>query len=273
MLSKGFDDLLHDARVTRIILRGAPERFASGVDVGFVLGCLKAQQRAEIDQFTQISHLTLHHISRAAKPVIAWIDAPAFGGGLELALACDFIVAGPKAKFAMPETSLGIYPGMGGTQRLPRRIGLGLAKWMIYTGSIVPADHAWQIGLVDGIYPAGATIYDVLAALDATAPRPPLEPRFLNLIELFTSRPVSELCDSSRPAPSDAQSVRALVQTRSAAPHALRLAELVIDRGIVLPLEAGIEEELAHLWEVFDTNDAILGLSSLGKARPKFTGT
>ena len=273
MLLKGFDGLQHDPRVTRIVLRGTPDRFASGVDVGFVLGCLLAKQRNGIDNFTQTSQSTLCDISRSAKPVIAWVDGPAFGGGLELALACDKIVGGPKAKFSMPETSLGIYPGMGGTQRLPRRIGVGLAKWMIYTGSIVPVEHAWQIGLIDAISPAGATVYDALATLDSPAPRPPLESRFLNLIELFSTRSVGALLDPAGPSPADAQSVRALVQTRTAAPHALRLAEQVIDRGITLPLDAGLDEELAHLWEVFETSDAILGLSSLGKARPKFTGT
>jgi enoyl-CoA hydratase/3-hydroxyacyl-CoA dehydrogenase len=273
MLRKGFDGLQCDARVTRIVLCGATDRFASGVDVGFVLRCLQSKLREGIDQFTQTSHSTLCHIARSSKPVIAWVDGPAFGGGLELPLACDQIVGGSKAKFSMPETSLGIYPGMGGTQRLPRRIGLGLAKWMVYTGSIVPVEHAWQIGLIDAISPAGATIYEALAMLNSPAPRPPLEPRFLNLIDVFSSRSVSELVDPSGPAPADAQSVRALVQTRTAAPHALRLAEQVIDRGITLPLEAGIDEELAHLWEVFETTDAILGLSSLGKARPKFTGT
>lgn len=273
MLRKGFDDLLRDPLVTRIVLSGATDRFASGVDVGFVLDCLQSGRKNRIDDFTQISYSSLCHIARSNKPVIAWVDGPAFGGGLELALACDRIIAGPKAKFAMPETSLGIYPGMGGTQRLPRRIGLGLAKWMIYTGSIVPAEHALQIGLIDAISPAGATIYEALATLDAPAPRAPLEPRFVNLIDVFSTRDVGALVDPSVPAPADAQCVRAIVQARSAAPQALRLAEQVIDRGICLPLDAGLNEELAHLWEVFETSDAILGLSSLGKARPKFTGT
>jgi len=272
MLRKGFDALLDDHQVTRIVLYGSSNRFISGVDTQFMLGRLQSGDRAGLDQFIQTAHVSLNNLARSSKPVIAWIDGPAYGGGLELALACDRIIAGPKAKFAMPETSLGIYPGMGGTQRLPRRIGLGLAKWMLYTGAIVPVEHAWQIGLIDSISPAGATVEEALATLDSPVARPALEPRFANLIELFTSRTVSALVDPTGPAPGDAQSVRALVQTRSAAPVALRLAEQVIDRGITLPLEAGLAEELAHLWEVFETSDAILGLSSLGKARPKFTG-
>ncbi|HEY2837566.1 MAG TPA: enoyl-CoA hydratase/isomerase family protein, partial [Pirellulales bacterium] len=130
-LRNGFEALAADPGVERIVLCGRRERFVSGVDVSFFIQSLTTGQVDRIISFTYSAHSILNIIARCPKPVVAWIDGPAFGAGLELALACHRIVAGPKARFCLPETGLGIYPGMGGTQRLPRKIGVGLAKWMI----------------------------------------------------------------------------------------------------------------------------------------------
>jgi len=271
LVHAGVCHLAEDARVAQIVIFCPPGHFVSGVDVGIFQSRLIENAVNRILEFTQIAHSSLFSISRCPKSVTAFVDGPAFGGGLELALACHRIVAGPKAKFCFPETGLGIYPGMGGTQRLPRRVGVGLAKWMIYTGSIVPAEHALQLGLIDAVSSA-SNVEEALSALDWAAPRLTLEPRFRQLAEMFATRNVDDFLDASAPMPTDAPSVRALVQTRSAAPQALRLAERVIDRGITLPLEQGIQIELAHLAAVFATNDARTGLNAVGKPRPKFSG-
>jgi enoyl-CoA hydratase/3-hydroxyacyl-CoA dehydrogenase len=192
---------------------------------------------------------------------------------LELALACHRIVTGPKAKFCFPETGLGIYPGMGGTQRLPRRIGVGLAKWMIYTGAIVPADHAARFGLADAATTANALPPDAVAALERAGEIPTYESRDRLLAELFSRNKVADLLDPARPLPTEPWAVRAIVQLRAAAPCALRLAEAAIDQGISLPLSAGIEEEFSRLSNVFSTTDARLGLAALGQTKPRFTGS
>jgi enoyl-CoA hydratase len=86
-------------------------------------------------------------------PVLAAVKGHALGGGLELALACDLILASSEAALGLPETNLGIIPGLGGTVRLPRRVGLGRAKELVYSGRIVKADEAKKMGLVEDVYP------------------------------------------------------------------------------------------------------------------------
>ncbi|HJX03104.1 MAG TPA: enoyl-CoA hydratase-related protein [Dehalococcoidia bacterium] len=87
------------------------------------------------------------------KPVIAAVNGLCLGGGLEIAMACDFRVAAEKARFGLPEVTLGLIPGMGGTQRLPRLIPLGKAAEMMYTGAIIDAQEAYRIGLVNKVFP------------------------------------------------------------------------------------------------------------------------
>jgi enoyl-CoA hydratase len=87
-------------------------------------------------------------------PVVAAVNGVALGGGLELALACDLVVASDRARLGLPETSLGLIPGFGGTQRLAQRVGLARARELIYLGSVIPADEALRIGLVDRVVPA-----------------------------------------------------------------------------------------------------------------------
>lgn len=138
-----------DATVGGIVLTGAGEKaFVAGADIGVLAkqGVLDGKANALAGQA-----LTLR-IENLGKPVIAAINGYAFGGGLELALACDLRFAANTAKMGLPEVSLGIIPGYGGTQRLPRLVGSGVALQMILTGDPVGADEALRIGLVNGVY-------------------------------------------------------------------------------------------------------------------------
>lgn len=94
------------------------------------------------------------------KPVIAAVNGICLGGGLEIALACDFRIANEKAKFGLPEVTLGVIPGMGGTQRLPRLIPFGKAAEMIFTGQIIDAEEAFRIGLINKVVPASLSVLD-----------------------------------------------------------------------------------------------------------------
>jgi enoyl-CoA hydratase/3-hydroxyacyl-CoA dehydrogenase len=272
-LAQCFSELDEDRTIETICVSGQPDAFLVGVDLPFFVRCLLANELDRILSFTRAAHGLLNQIVRSDKRVVAWVRGPAFGAGLEIALACHRIVASPTARFAFPETGFGIYPGMGGTQRTPRRIGVELAKWLIYTGAIVPPDHALEIGLIDAVHPTAANASQALEALQPPgASRLPESARFRALQMLFAQHDVQALRDTSLPLPADPQAVRAVVQLRGKAPVALELVEQVINRGMSLPLAEAIEDEFAHLRQVFSTEDARTGLASIGKARPTFVG-
>ena len=104
-------------------------------------------------EFGMLGNKVFRRLEKLDKPVIAAISGFALGGGCELSMACDIRIASERARFAQPESGLGITPGFGGTQRLPRIVGLGKAKEMIYTGAMVKADEALRIGLVNKVVP------------------------------------------------------------------------------------------------------------------------
>lgn len=105
--------------------------------------------------FSQKGHEAIGKLQQLPIPVIAAVNGFALGGGCEIALACDFIYASETAKFGLPEITLGIMPGFGGTQRLPRLVGVSIAKELIFTGKMIGAAEAKEIGLVNRVYPAG----------------------------------------------------------------------------------------------------------------------
>jgi enoyl-CoA hydratase len=113
-------------------------------------------------------------LEMSSKPWIAAVNGFALGGGCELALACDFIYASKKAKFGQPEVNLGVIPGFGGTQRLPRRVGIGKARELIYTGDIIGADEALRIGLCDAVFEPEALIPAARATAAKIATKGPL---------------------------------------------------------------------------------------------------
>jgi enoyl-CoA hydratase len=140
------------APVRVAILTGAGAKsFVAGADIAE----MASMSSAEAKRFADLGHRMCAAIESAPYPVIAAVNGFALGGGCEIALACDFILASDKAKFSQPEVNLGVIPGFGGTQRLARRVGVGLAREMIYTGDMVGADEALRIGLANRVVPAG----------------------------------------------------------------------------------------------------------------------
>lgn len=137
--------------VRAIVLAGAGERaFAAGADIKEMASMGQEEGRV----FGELGQAVALALENAAQPVIAAVNGFAFGGGCELALACDIRLASDNAVFAQPEVSLGIPPGWGGSQRLPRLVGPGIASELIFTGRRVDAGEALRIGLVNAVHPA-----------------------------------------------------------------------------------------------------------------------
>lgn len=157
-----------DVRV--LILTGTGKAFVAGADIVHMVEMTPEQGM----EFGQLGHRVLGTLESLPQPVIAAVNGFAFGGGLELALACDLIYASSRAKLGLPEVSLAIIPGYGGTQRLPRRIGPGLAKEVIYTGNHYTAQHAYELGIVNAVFEAEEFMDKVLEVARTIASRGPL---------------------------------------------------------------------------------------------------
>ena len=151
--------------IRAIVITGAGEKaFCASADLKERQGMSENDVRVQVDLY----RTELGPLDRSPKPVVAAINGVAFGGGLELALVCDLRVAAAHAELALPETSLGIIPGAGGTQRLPRVVGEARAKEMILLGRALSADEALAWGLVNRVAPAGRNVVD--EAVDWIAP-------------------------------------------------------------------------------------------------------
>jgi enoyl-CoA hydratase/carnithine racemase len=138
-----------DPTIRAVVIYGGEQVFAAGADINEMAGASYGQVAA----ISQRLQATFTAIAKIPKPVVAAVSGYALGGGLELALCADFRVAGESARLSQPEILLGVIPGAGGTQRLPRLIGPARAKDIIYTGRFVSAAEARDIGLVDNVVP------------------------------------------------------------------------------------------------------------------------
>ena len=159
-----------DADVRAVIVYGGERVFAAGADVKEFAGQDHAFMVRDAPRVTS----SIDAIARIPKPVIAAVTGFALGGGCELALAADFRISADDAKWGQPEILLGIIPGMGGTQRLPRLVGPAKAKDLIYTGRFVDAQEALEIGLVDAVVPAADVYTSALAMSTKLAKGPAL---------------------------------------------------------------------------------------------------
>ncbi len=137
-----------DPEVRVLVITGSGRSFVAGADIKEMLDYNSNEAR----EYAELGLRTMQRIENLSIPVIASVNGFALGGGCELALACEIRYASDKAKFGQPEVGLGITPGFGGTQRLPRLVGLANAKELIYTGKVIDAQEALRIGLVNKVF-------------------------------------------------------------------------------------------------------------------------
>lgn len=267
-LDTKFSEADADSSVNTIFLTGLGKAFVAGADIRFFVKNMKANEVDNILTFTEYGQEVFKKIDESSKKVVAILNGMALGGGLEFALCADQILATQKVSLAFPETGIGIYPGLGGTQRATQRIGKGIAKYLILTGKMITANDALEIGLIDSII-NNEEIFDIL---EGKLPIPSTtitetKEKWKHIAAFYEQNQYRRIIEGDiTDGGLDADSITKLVKTMSfKAPIAMDIAEQLIDEA------KGPESELQHLDMIFNTSDALLGLTSIGK-RVEFEG-
>ena len=167
-LSKALDEIESNSEIKGVILTGTGKAFVAGADISQMAG----YDTEQAGQYMGSAQKIFNRMEGIAKPFLAAVNGYALGGGCEIAMACDFRYASETAAFGQPEITLGIIPGFGGTQRLPRLVGLGIAKELVYSGRMFKADEALRIGLVNKVCAADKLLDDALEAMKSIVAKP-----------------------------------------------------------------------------------------------------
>jgi enoyl-CoA hydratase len=175
-LGRLFAGLRNDADVRAVIVTGAGDKaFVAGADVKE----LAALNPGDVERYARMGQAVFERIETLGKPVIAAVNGFALGGGCELAMSCTIRIAADTARLGQPEINLGLLPGFGGTQRLPRLVGRGRALELMLSGAPVSAQDAWRMGLVNRVVPAADLLSDARALAASLAAKPPVAVRYL----------------------------------------------------------------------------------------------
>ena len=279
-LGAALDELNAREDVSTIILEGAGKAFVAGADVKFFVDKIRADAISDIYDFTAFGHEVLGKLENSDKITIALTTGLALGGGLELALACDYRIGTRRTQFRFPETSIGIYPGLGGTQRTPRICGIEAARFAILAGNFLDADSAAALGLLTHLVEASdvASMVDELVESGKptdkypAAPADSTHPTAAFALAFYSNENMATLAAGECPEGFDAADKMVSRQLKSlsrTAPIALALASELLDGAVETgdDLDAGLALELAGLTELFGTADALEGLSALIESR------
>ncbi|KAA9015738.1 enoyl-CoA hydratase-related protein [Niallia endozanthoxylica] len=170
-LSEAVDLITSDAAIRAVIVTGAGEKaFVAGADIAE----MQMKDVLEAREFSSLGNKIFSKLENLQKPVIAAVNGFALGGGCELAMACDIRIAGHQAKFGQPEVGLGIMAGFGGSQRLARLVGAGIAKELLFTGEMVHAERAYAMGLVNQVVDSSEVLDEAKRMAKMIAAKSPL---------------------------------------------------------------------------------------------------
>ena len=277
-LSSALDGVNSNPNVHTIVLDGAGKAFVAGADVKFFVDKLRADSFPDIYEFTANGHVVLDKLESSEKTTIALTTGLALGGGLELALSCDYRIGTRKTQFRFPETNIGIYPGLGGTQRPARICGIPAARWAVLAGNFMDAQTATDLGLVTNMVEVSEvdSMINQLSINGKPANKYPAKPvnsesKIVKFAESFYSdNNLSALLQGECPDgfdPEDKLVSRQLRSLSRVAPIAISLASNLINLAEDTSLQEGLNSELESLRTIFSTNDALEGLSALIEGR------
>lgn len=174
-LKEAIDEVERDESVRALIITGEGKAFVAGADIAW----MRDRSPLEMKEFLELGKSVLDKIEKMSKPVIAAVNGYAFGGGCELALACDIRIASENARFGQQEINVGIMPGWGATQRLPKLISIGRAKELCLTGDVIDAREAERIGLVNKVVKYEELYQEALKLARKLASKPPIAVEFI----------------------------------------------------------------------------------------------
>ena len=277
-LGQAVDAVNGNSAVHTMVLDGAGKAFVAGADVKFFVDKIRSNAIGDIVEFTSNGHKVLNAIENSSKTTVALTTGLALGGGLELALCCDYRIGTRRTQFRFPETSIGIYPGLGGSQRPARISGIPLARWAVLGGNFMNSQIAYDIGLLTHLVDLSEVDAAVIqcSASGKPANKYPGKPsnnaspvvKFA--LDFYSDNNLSVLLSGGCPAGYDMEEKtisRQLKNLKYTAPIALSMASELIDITSNTSLSEGLDSELSKLTDIFSTRDALEGLSALIEGR------
>jgi len=276
-LDARFSEAEKNPAVDAIVFEGAGKALVAGADIRYFVKNIKADKVTDIVEFTRNGHELLLRIENSDKLTIALLDGLSLGGGSELALSCQAIIATSAGSMAFPETGIGIYPGLGGMLRFSRHAGPELAKYYTFTGAPIGAKDAFELGVVSKLVEPAEVESAVKELVSKGKPDKyrdrKLPEKFEAMAQLCTKKNVENLLSGKSPeGVPEELAARTAKMVGYKAPLALKLASEIIDQQMGKTIADAVEIELGRLSEIFSTADALEGLSSAGRKRPEFKG-
>ena len=270
--------------IDTIVLEGAGKAFVAGADVKFFVDKINQDDIKEIYDFTAYGHEVLNKLEKSEKTTIALTTGLALGGGLELALSCDYRIGTRRSQFRFPETSIGIFPGLGGTQRTPRICGIEAARYAILAGNFLDSETASALGIITHLVES-SDIPNIISEISLEGkpenkypaePKDKNHPASLFAMKFYKNENMSKIMSGKIPDNFEEDNKKVVRQMKSlsfTAPIALEIANQLLNDAISTgdDLDRGLNLELAQLNTIFESKDALEGLSALIEGRrPKY---
>ena len=275
------DKLNHRDDISTIVIEGSGKAFVAGADVKFFVDKIKDNSFKEIYDFTAHGHNVLNKIENSPKITIALTTGLSLGGGLELALSCDYRIGTNKTQMRFPETNIGIYPGLGGTQRTVKICGVEIARYAVLAGNFLNAETAEAFGLITHLVDQNNVTKTISKIIANGKPNnkyrgQPIDYENKNVIfakSFYSDDNMKEILNGSKPNNTsgleESMILRQMKSISYTAPIALKTAAnlLEIANSENVTLIDGLSKELENLEKIFSTADALEGLSALIEGR------